>query len=184
MKKEKNNKVSDYILNNKRTIWLTGMVNDLMAKRAINQLLYLNDQSHDEITVIINTGGGSINSGMAIIDYFNAIKSPVSTRGSGIQASMGAMLLLSGEKGRRFATKNSSIMIHQPLINSKISSQTTDLKILADNLKFMRDNLYNIISERTGQKLDKVFKDCDRDNYMTAQEALDYGIIDGIIEKI
>ena len=120
---------------------------------------------------------------MAIYDTMNYIKCPVSTICVGLAASMGSVLLAAGEKGRRFATPNSEVLIHQPLISGGLSGQTTEIKIHADHMVRTREKLNKILSERTGKPLDIINQDTERDNYMTAQQALEYGLIDGILEK-
>lgn len=165
-----------------RIIILSDEVNDVTASVIVAQLLFLESEDPDkDIQLYINSPGGSITSGMAIYDTMQYIKPDVSTICVGMAASMGAFLLLSGAKGKRFALPNSEIMIHQPLGGMK--GQASDIKIHADRIIKIRENLNNIISERTGQPLDKVEKDTDRDNFMTSEEAKLYGIIDDIIVK-
>jgi len=168
-----------------RIIFLGEDVNPTSAGLVIAQLLFLESEDPDkEIFLYINSPGGSITDGMAIVDTMNYIKCPVATYCVGMAASMGAVLLASGEKGRRFATPNSEILIHQPLIGGNgISGQTTEIKIHADHMVKTRDKLNKLLSERTGQPIEVIEKDTERDNYMTAGEALDYGLIDGILEK-
>ena len=168
-----------------RIIFLGEDVNPTSAGLVIAQLLFLESEDPDkEIFLYINSPGGSITDGMAIVDTMNYIKCPVATYCVGMAASMGAVLLASGEKGRRFATPNSEILIHQPLIGGNgISGQTTEIKIHADHMVKTREKLNRLLSQRTGQSLEVIEKDTERDNYMTAQEALDYGLIDGILEK-
>lgn len=165
-----------------RIIILSDEVNDVTASVIVAQLLFLESEDPDkDIQLYINSPGGSITSGMAIYDTMQYIKPDVSTICVGMAASMGAFLLLSGAKGKRFALPNSEIMIHQPLGGMK--GQASDIKIHADRIIKIRENLNNIISERTGQPLAKVEKDTDRDNFMTSEEAKLYGIIDDIIVK-
>ncbi|MDD2494785.1 MAG: ATP-dependent Clp endopeptidase proteolytic subunit ClpP [Tissierellia bacterium] len=165
-----------------RIIILSDEVNDATASVIVAQLLFLESEDPDkDIQLYINSPGGSITAGMAIYDTMQYIKPDVSTICVGMAASMGAFLLLSGAKGKRFALPSSEIMIHQPLGGMK--GQASDIKIHADRIIKIRENLNNIISERTGQPLNKVEKDTDRDNFMTSQEAKAYGIIDDIIEK-
>ena len=168
-----------------RIIFLGEDVNPTSAGLVIAQLLFLESEDPDkEIFLYINSPGGSITDGMAIVDTINYIKCPVATYCVGMAASMGAVLLTSGEKGRRFATPNSEILIHQPLIGGNgISGQTTEIKIHADHMVKTRDKLNKLLSDRTGQSLEVIEKDTERDNYMTAEEALKYGLIDGILEK-
>lgn len=168
-----------------RIIFLGEDVNPTSAGLVIAQLLFLESEDPDkEIFLYINSPGGSITDGMAIVDTMNYIKCPVATYCVGMAASMGAVLLTSGEKGRRFATPNSEILIHQPLIGGNgISGQTTEIKIHADHMVKTREKLNKLLSDRTGQPLEVIEKDTERDNYMTAEEALKYGLIDGILEK-
>ena len=168
-----------------RIIFLSEEVNPVTASLVIAQLLFLESEDPDkEISFYINSPGGSITDGMAIVDTINYIKSPVSTICVGMAASMGAVLLASGAKGKRFATPNSEILIHQPLIaGGGISGQTTEIKIHADHMVKTREKLNKLLSERTGQSLETIEKDTERDNYMTAEEALKYGLIDGILDK-
>ena len=168
-----------------RIIFMGEDVNPTSAGLVIAQLLFLESEDPDkEIFLYINSPGGSITDGMAIVDTMNYIKCPVATYCVGMAASMGAVLLTSGEKGRRFATPNSEILIHQPLIGGNgISGQTTEIKIHADHMVKTREKLNKLLSDRTGQPLEVIEKDTERDNYMTAEEALKYGLIDGILEK-
>ena len=136
-----------------------------------------------EISFYINSPGGSITDGMAIFDTINYLKCPVSTMCVGMAASMGAFLLAAGTKGKRYATPNAEIMIHQPLISGGLSGQTTEIKIHADHMVRTREKLNRILSERTGKSLEEITRDTERDNYMTAEEALEYGLIDGIMSK-
>jgi len=165
-----------------RIIILSDEVNDATASVIVAQLLFLESEDPDkDIQLYINSPGGSITSGMAIYDTMQYIKPDVSTICVGMAASMGAFLLLSGAKGKRFALPNSEIMIHQPLGGMK--GQASDIKIHADRIIKIRDTLNAIISERTGQPIEKVEKDTDRDNFMTSEDAKSYGIIDDIIVK-
>ena len=168
-----------------RIIFLGEDVNSASAGLVIAQLLFLESEDPEkEIYLYINSPGGSITAGMAIYDTINYIKCPVSTICIGMAASMGAVLLASGTKGKRYATPNSEILIHQPLImGGGIQGQTTEIKIHADHMVKTREKLNKILSERTGQPLDVINRDTERDNYMTAEEALKYGLIDGIMEK-
>lgn len=168
-----------------RIIFLAEDVNPTSASLVVAQLLFLESEDPDrEIHLYINSPGGSITDGMAIVDTINYIKCPVSTICVGLAASMGAVLLASGTKGKRYATPNAEILIHQPLIaGGGLSGQTTEIKIHADHMVKTRDKLNKILSERTGQDLATIEKDTERDNYMTAEEALKYGLIDGIMDK-
>ena len=167
-----------------RIIFLSEDVNSVSASLVVAQLLFLESEDPDkEISLYINSPGGSITDGMAIVDTINYIKCPVSTICVGMAASMGAVLLASGAKGKRFATPNAEILIHQPLISGGLSGQTTEIKIHADHMVRTREKLNRLLSERTGQSLERIEKDTERDNYMTAEEALEYGLIDGILDK-
>ena len=165
-----------------RIIILSDEVNDATASLVVAQMLFLESEDPDkDIQFYINSPGGSITAGMAIYDTMQCIKPDVSTICVGMAASMGAFLLLSGTKGKRFALPNSEIMIHQPL--GGMRGQASDIKIHADRIIKIRDTLNKIISEKTGQPIAKVQQDTDRDNFMTAEEAKIYGIIDDIIAK-
>ena len=168
-----------------RIIFLSEDVNHATASLVVAQLLFLESEDPDkEICLYINSPGGSITDGMAIVDTINYIKCPVSTICVGMAASMGAVLLACGEKGKRYATPNAEVMIHQPLIGGGgLSGQTTEIKIHADHMVKTRDKLNKLLSEKTGQKLETIEKDTERDNYMTAEQALEYGLIDGILDK-
>ena len=168
-----------------RIIFLAEDVNPTSASLVVAQLLFLESEDPDrEISLYINSPGGSITDGMAIVDTMNYIKCPVSTICVGMAASMGAVLLACGQKGKRYATPNAEILIHQPLIGGEgLSGQTTEIKIHADHMVRTREKLNKILSERTGQSLETIMKDTERDNYMTAEEALKYGLIDGIMDK-
>ena len=167
-----------------RIIFLGEDVNPTSASLVIAQLLFLESEDPDkEIFLYINSPGGSISDGMAIVDTMNYIKCPVSTICVGLAASMGAVLLASGEKGKRYATPNAEILIHQPLIAGGGLSGQTEIKIHADHMVKTREKLNKLLSERTGQPLEVIDRDTERDNYMTAEEALKYGLIDGIMDK-
>ena len=166
---------------NDRIIFLADEVNDVTASLVVAQLLYLEAQDPDkDIYLYINSPGGSVTAGMAIYDTMNFIKCDVSTICIGMAASMGAFLLSSGAKGKRFALPNSTIMIHQPLGGAQ--GQASDIKIHAEHILKTRDTLNRILAENTGKPLDVISHDTDRDNFMTAKEALEYGLIDKVIE--
>ncbi len=166
---------------NDRIIMLCDEVNDVTASLVVAQLLYLEGQDPDkDISLYINSPGGSISAGMAIYDTMNYIKCDVSTICIGMAASMGAFLLSSGAKGKRFALPNSEIMIHQPL--GGMQGQASDIKIHADHIIAIRERLNRILSEQTGQSLDVITRDTDRDNFMTAKQALEYGLIDNVLD--
>ena len=166
---------------NDRIVFLSEEVNDVTASLVVAQLLYLEAQdSEKDISFYINSPGGSITAGMAIYDTMKYIKCDVSTICIGMAASMGAFLLSSGAKGKRFALPNSTIMIHQPLGGAQ--GQASDIKIHAEHILKTRDTLNRILAENTGKSLDIISHDTDRDNFMTAQEALEYGLIDKVLE--
>ena len=167
-----------------RIIFLSEDVNHATASLVIAQMLFLESEDPDkEISFYINSPGGSITDGMAIVDTMNYIKCPVNTICIGLAASMGAVLLAAGTKGKRMATANAEIMIHQPLISGGLAGQTTEIKIHADHMVKTREKLNKFLSEKTGQSLEKIEVDTERDNFMTAEEALEYGIIDEILDK-
>ena len=168
-----------------RIIYLGEDVNPTTSSLIVAQMLFLESEDPDkEIFFYINSPGGSITDGMAIVDTMNHIKCPVTTVCVGLAASMGAVLLASGTKGKRYATPNAEILIHQPLIaGGGLSGQTTEIKIHADHMVKTREKLNKLLSERTGQDLETIERDTERDNYMTAEEALKYGLIDGIMDK-
>ena len=167
---------------NDRIIVLSDEVNDVTASIVVAQLLFLESENPDkDIQLYINSPGGSVSAGMAIYDTMQFVKCDVSTICIGMAASMGAFLLASGAKGKRIALPNSEIMIHQPLGGAQ--GQASDIKIQAEHILKIKDKLNRILSERTGQPLERVVIDTDRDNYMSAQEALEYGLIDKVVEK-
>ena len=167
---------------NDRIIFLSDEVNDTTASLVVAQLLYLEAQDPDkDIYLYINSPGGSITSGMAIYDTMNYIKCDVSTICVGMAASMGAFLLSSGAKGKRFALPNSEVMIHQPL--GGMQGQATDIKIHADRIIAIKNKLNSILSEQTGKPLEVIERDTERDNFMTAEQACEYGLIDKVITK-
>ncbi len=165
-----------------RIIFLGEEVNDVSANLVVAQLLFLeNEDPEKDISLYINSPGGSITAGMAIYDTMKYIKCDVSTICIGMAASMGAFLLSSGTKGKRFALPNSEIMIHQPL--GGFQGQATDIKIHADRIIKIKSDLNRILSENTGKPLEIIEKDTERDNFMTAQQALEYGLVDKVITK-
>ena len=169
---------------NDRIIMLSDQVNDATASLVVAQLLYLESQDAEkDISLYINSPGGSITSGMAIYDTMQYIKCDVSTICIGMAASMGAFLLSSGAKGKRLALPNSEIMIHQPLISGGLAGQCTDIKIHSDHLLKTRQTLNRILSENTGKPLDVIESDTERDNFMSAEAAMEYGLIDKVIAK-
>lgn len=162
-----------------RVIFLSGEINDSVSNIIVSELLYLDSLNNDDIFLYINSPGGSVSAGMAIYDTMNYIKSDVKTIAIGLAASMGAFILANGTKGKRCSLKNSEIMIHQPLGGT--SGQATDIKIAAEHILKTKDKINKILAEVTGNSLKKIEKDTDRDNFMDAKEALDYGLIDQII---
>lgn len=165
-----------------RIIFISGEINDSMANNVVAQLLYLDSVSHDDISIYINSPGGSVTAGMAIYDTMNFIQSNISTICCGIAASMAAFLLSSGTKGKRFVLQNADVMIHQPLGGAE--GQATDIKIASDRIVDIRHRLNRILSKNTGKTLKKIEKDTERDNYLSADEAVDYGLVDEVIKKI
>ena len=166
-----------------RIIFLSEDVNPATASLVVAQMLFLESEDPDkEISFYINSPGGSITDGMAIVDTMNYIKCPVSTICVGLAASMGSVLLACGAKGKRYATPNAEVLIHQPLISGGLAGQTTEIKIHADHMVKTREKLNKILSEKTGQSLEQIEKDTERDHYMTAEEALKYGLIDEILD--
>ncbi len=163
-----------------RIIMLSGEVTDDLANSIISQLLFLDAQdSEKDIYLYINSPGGSVSAGLAIYDTMNFVKADVQTIVMGLAASMGSFLLTAGTKGKRFALPNAEILIHQPLGGAQ--GQATEIEIAARHILKTRDRLNHILSERTGQPLEVIEKDTDRDNYMTAEEAKDYGLIDEVM---
>lgn len=167
---------------NDRIIMLSEDVNDATASLVVAQLLYLESQDPDaDIKFYINSPGGSVTAGMAIYDTMQYVKPDVSTICIGMAASMGAFLLSSGEKGKRFVLPNAEVMIHQPSGGSR--GQATDIQIQAEQILKTKEKLNQILADNTGQSLEKVIKDCERDYFMSAVEAKEYGLVDTIIEK-
>lgn len=167
---------------NDRIVMLTDEVNDVTSSLVVSQLLYLEGQDPTkDISLYINSPGGSVTAGMAIYDTMQYIKCDVSTICMGMAASMGAFLLAAGAKGKRLSLPNSDIMIHQPSGGAK--GQATDIMIHANYITRKKKLLNEILAERTGQSLETITRDTERDNFMTAQEALEYGLIDRIIDK-
>ncbi|MFM8511122.1 MAG: ATP-dependent Clp endopeptidase proteolytic subunit ClpP [Betaproteobacteria bacterium] len=165
-----------------RVVFLVGPVNDATANLVVAQLLFLESENPDkDISLYINSPGGSVSAGMSIFDTMQFIKPDVSTLCMGMAASMGAFLLAAGAKGKRFALPNSKVMIHQPLGGTQ--GQATDIEIHAREILKTREQLNRILAERTGQPLEKIQADTERDYYMSAAEAKDYGLVDQVIEK-
>lgn len=166
---------------NDRIIFLSGEINDDLASIVISELLYLDSINHEDIFLYINSPGGSVSSGLAIYDTMNYIKSDVSTIGIGLSASMGAFLLSSGKKGKRFILENSEVMIHEVLGGS--SGQATEIKIMTDHIIKLRDKLNKLLAKNTGHSIKKINNDTKRDYYMDAEEALKYGLVDKILKS-
>lgn len=165
-----------------RVIFLVGPINDAVANVVVAQLLFLESENPDkDIHLYINSPGGSISSGMAIYDTMQFIKPNVSTLCIGMAASMGAFLLQAGAKGKRFALPNSTVMIHQPL--GGFQGQATDIEIHAKYILSLRERLYALMSEHTGRSVEEIARDSERDNFLTAKEAQDYGLIDQVLDK-
>lgn len=164
---------------NDRIVFLSGEITDDTANIVVSELLYLDAINNKDISLYINSPGGSITAGMAIYDTMNYIKSKVKTIVIGMAASMAAVLACSGEKGGRYILPNGEIMIHQPL--GGVQGQATEIKIVAERIIRIRKKLNNIIAEKTGQKLEKIEVDTERDNYLSSEEALEYGLVDKIL---
>lgn len=164
-----------------RIIFIGGEIDDNVANTVISELLYLDSKGHDDISIYINSPGGSITSGMAIYDTMNYIKSDVSTICVGMSASMASVLLASGKKGKRYILPNSEVMIHQPL--GGVSGQATEIKIVADRILYLRNKLNNILAEKTGKDIKMIEEDTERDHYLSANEALEYGLVDKVLKK-
>jgi ATP-dependent Clp protease protease subunit len=165
-----------------RVIFLVGPVNDHTANLIVAQMLFLESENPDkDISLYINSPGGSVSAGMAIYDTMQFIKPHVSTLCTGLAASMGAFLLAAGEKGKRFSLPNSRIMIHQPLGGAQ--GQAADIEIQAREILYLRERLNQILAEKTGKTVDQISKDTDRDNFMSADQAAEYGMIDKVLSK-
>jgi ATP-dependent Clp protease protease subunit len=165
-----------------RVVFLVGEVNDQTANLVIAQLLFLESENPEkDISLYINSPGGSVSAGLAIYDTMQFIKPDVSTLCMGMAASMGAFLLAAGTKGKRFSLPNSRVMIHQPLGGAR--GQASDIEIQAREILYLRERLNKILSDRTGQTIETIAKDTDRDNFMSAEQAKEYGLIDQVIEK-
>jgi len=164
-----------------RIIILSGEIDDNISNTIVAQLLYLDSLNHEDIALYINSPGGSVTAGMAIYDTMNFIKSDVSTICLGMAASMAAFLLSSGKKKKRYILPNAEVMIHQPLGGAK--GQATEIKIVAEHILKIKKKLNQILKENTNQTLEKIEQDTERDHYLDAKEALDYGIVDKILDK-
>ena len=167
-----------------RIVFLVGPVNDATANLVVAQLLFLESENPDkDISLYINSPGGSVTAGMSIYDTMNFIKPDVSTLCLGQAASMGAFLLSAGAKGKRFALPNSRVMIHQPLISGGLGGQASDIEIHAKEILFIRERLNTLMAKHSGHTLEEIERDTNRDNFMSAEAARDYGLIDAVIEK-
>lgn len=164
-----------------RIIFLSGEINDTLANSIVAQLLYLDSLGSEDISLYINSPGGSISAGMAIYDTMNFIQSDVSTICVGIAASMGAFLLSSGTKGKRYILPNADVMIHQPLGGAE--GQATDIKIATDRILSLKERLNKILAKNTSKNLKRIERDTERDNYLNAEEAINYGLVDKIVQN-
>ena len=183
-KKETSIKIQETFLE-ERKVFLWGEVSDKSARDVTEKLLYLEmDAPGKEITFYINTPGGSITAGMAVYDTMKLISSPIKVVVTGMAASMGSILLCGANKGKRFLYPHSRVLIHQPLISGQMVAVAVDIHIQAQEMERLRDELNAILADSSGQPLKKIQKDTDRDFYMTADEAIKYGLADGIVEKI
>jgi ATP-dependent Clp protease protease subunit len=189
--KEKTKKDDDKLIKiqetflKERKVFLWGEVSDKSARDVTEKLLYLEaEDPGKEITFYLNTPGGSITAGMAIYDTMQLITSPIKVIVTGMAASMGSILLCGADKGKRFLYPHSRVLIHQPLISGQMIAVAVDIHIQAQEMERLRDELNAILSESSGQPLEKIQKDTDRDFYMTAKEAIEYGLADAIAEKI
>jgi len=182
--KSANTKIQESFLK-ERKIFLWGEVSDKSARDITEKLLYLEaDAPGEEITFYINTPGGSITAGMAVYDTMRLISSPIKVIVTGMAASMGSILLCGANKGKRFLYPHSRVLIHQPLISGQMIAVAVDIHIQAQEMERLRDELNAILASSSGQKLEKIQNDTDRDFYMTAQEAIEYGLADAIIDKV
>jgi ATP-dependent Clp protease protease subunit len=186
--KPKQHSLSEEIQRNffkKRQIFFWGEVTDESCSEAIEKLLYLEEQNpEEEIKFYINSPGGSVTAGMAVYDTIRLMRAPITTIVTGIAASMGSIFLCSGDKGRRFAFPHARVLIHQPLIMGRIVAPAVDINIHAIEIERQREEINRVLAEASGQPLEKVRKDTDRDFYMNAREAIDYGLVDAIAEGV
>lgn len=162
-----------------RIIFLSGEITDDTANTIVSELLFLDSLSHEDINLYINSPGGSITAGMAIYDTMNYVKSRVKTIVLGMAASMAAIIACSGEKGYRYILENAEMMIHQPL--GGVQGQATEISIVANRILLLKNKLNKILANKTGKKLSKIEKDTERDNYLSATESLEYGLVDKIV---
>lgn len=164
-----------------RIVLLSGEIDDNLANIIVSELLYLDSINHNDISLYINSPGGSITAGLAIMDTMNYIKSDVSTICLGLSASMAAFLLSCGKKGKRYILPNAEVMIHQPL--GGVEGQATEIKIVAERILSLKDKLNKMLANNTGQSLEKIEHDTERDHFLNAEQSLEYGIVDKIIEQ-
>ncbi len=164
-----------------RIILLSGEIDDNLSNIIVSELLYLDSINHDDISLYINSPGGSITAGMAIMDTMNFIKSDVSTICIGMAASMGAFLLSCGEKGKRYILPNAEVMIHQPL--GGVQGQATEIKIVAERILKLKEKLNMLLAKNTGKSIKEITKDTERDYFLDSKEALEYGLVDKILDK-
>lgn len=168
-----------------RVVFLGGPVDDDSANLIIAQMLFLsNEDARSDIHFYINSPGGAVTAGLAIYDTMRFVRCPVSTYGVGLSASMGALLLLGGDAGKRYVLPNASVLLHQPLIRGRITGPAVDLQIEAEEMLRIRERLYQIISHHTGQDRDKVERDCDRNYWLDAERTVAYGVADHVLEKL
>jgi ATP-dependent Clp protease, protease subunit len=168
----------------RREIFLWGEISDESAESAVQKILFFDGHSSEEITIFINSPGGIISSGLALYDAMRYAKSPIKTVCMGLAASFGAVILCAGEKGKRFAWENARIMIHQPLIAGSFFGPASDIQIQAEEMLKVRERLNSILSLHSGKPVKKIEEDTDRDFFMSAQEAVEYGLVDAIVKKI
>jgi len=168
----------------RREIFLWGDISDQSAESVVQKIIYFDGQSSEDITMFINSPGGMISSGLAIYDAMQYAKSDIKTVCMGLAASMGAVILCAGEKGKRETWENSRVMIHQPLVSGNFFGPASEIKIQAEEMLKVRDRLNHILAEHTGQTLKKIEEDTDRDYFMSAEEAVKYGVVDTIVKKL
>ncbi len=170
---------------NDRIIFIGGGISDALANLVVAQLLFLaNDDAKSEISIYINSPGGSVTAGLGVVDTMRFVPCSVATYIIGQAASMGSVIACSGTKGRRFALPHAENLMHQPLIPGVIEGQATDLEIHAKHILHLRERLYKLYSENTGQSVERIHADCDRDKWLTSQEMLQYGLIDKVLERL
>lgn len=168
-----------------RIVFISGGIDDDLANSVVAQLLFLsNEDPHSDVSIYINSPGGSVSAGLAIFDTIRFIRPAVATYCVGMAASMGAILLVGGAKGRRYILPNSRVLIHQPLIHGVLTGPATELDIEAREIIRLRKRLYELLAENTGQPLEKIEHDCDRNKWLTAQEAIEYGCVDQVLQRI